>query len=146
VKSVIKGTQIGVHLLLQIAGQETEALAGLNRRSGQDKTLYPPLLQHPDRLHRGQEGLSGARRTNGQGEVMAFHRIDETLLAQRSGPQGTPPDAGGEHLTTEIAMFVPAAAVKGRKRRLNVHRCDRFTALPQGPEQLEQGGRPLNLS
>jgi hypothetical protein len=77
---------------------------------------------------------------------VAFHRLDESLLAQRPGPKGTTPDAGGQHLPTEVAMFLTAAAVEGRESRLHVHRCDRFTALPQGPEQLEQGAGPFNLS
>ena len=51
-EGVVEGTQVGIHLLLQIPGQKAEALAGFHRRSGEDQPLDLALLQHLDGLNR----------------------------------------------------------------------------------------------
>src|SRR6476659_8299715 len=40
VERVVARAQVGVHLLLQIAGQEAELLAGFDRRTGQDDAAH----------------------------------------------------------------------------------------------------------
>ena len=59
VQRVVERAQIRVDLLRQIAGQEAEPLAGLDRRPGEDDALHRAALERIDRTGHRQEGLAG---------------------------------------------------------------------------------------
>ena len=71
VERVVERAQVGVDLGHEVAGQEAEALAGLDRRAGEDDALHLLGLQ---RLHRHgdrQPALAGAGRAEPEGDDVA---------------------------------------------------------------------------
>ena len=145
-QGVVEGAQVGVHLLLQVAGQEAEALAGLHGRAGEDQPLHLALLEHAHGQDRGQEGLAGAGRSQGQGEVMAFHRLHVGLLAQGAGAQQLAALAAGQHLLGQSTVVFAPAAVEGLQGGVEIHLAELLALLPEGPQQLDQGGGALQLA
>ena len=59
---VVERAQIGIDLLLQIAGQKAEALAGFERGPRQDQPLHAPLIKQMRAERRREIGLAGSRR------------------------------------------------------------------------------------
>ena len=58
---VVERAQIGIDLLLEIARQEPETLAGLERGPREDQPLDAPLMQEMRAEGRREIGLAGAR-------------------------------------------------------------------------------------
>ena len=84
------GPQIGVHLALQIAGQEAQPLPCLHRRAGEDDAVD---LLVPEGGHGGghrQVGLAGARRADAQGDGVLLDGVHIPFLAQVLGLMGLP--------------------------------------------------------
>ena len=86
VERVPQGSQVGVDLGHQVAGQEPEPLAGLHRRAREDDAV--DLLGH-QRLHRhrhGEPALAGAGRTDAEGDhVLAAWRPRSASARSTSG-------------------------------------------------------------
>ena len=81
VERVVERAQVGVDLLRQIAGQETESLAGLDRRAGQHDALHQFALDGVDRRGHGEIGLAGAGRAGAEGDVVLL----DVLAGTRPG-------------------------------------------------------------
>ena len=62
VERVVERAEIGIDLLLHVAGQEAEPLARLDRRARQDQPVDAAADQLRHRLGDGEIGLAGARR------------------------------------------------------------------------------------
>ena len=62
VQRVVERAQIGIDLLLHVAGQEAQPLAGLDRRARQDQAVDRARSISSDRLRDGEIGLAGAGR------------------------------------------------------------------------------------
>ncbi len=77
--------QVGVHLLGDVAGQEAELLARLDRRAGEHDPLHLPLHQVGDRHGHGQVGLAGAGRADAEDDVVVADGLDVPLLRQPLG-------------------------------------------------------------
>ena len=70
VERIQERPQIGVDLRLQIAGQEAQALAGLDRRTHQHDLADRLPLERRDGHRHGQIGLAGACRPTTQDDVV----------------------------------------------------------------------------
>ena len=85
VQRVVQRAQVRIDLLRQIARQEAELLAGLDRRAHQDQPLHAVVVQRIDR-HRDREiGLAGAGRADAEIDVVRGDRVQITLLVRRRG-------------------------------------------------------------
>ena len=80
---VVQRAKVRVDLRHQIAGQETEALAGLDRRSRQDDPLDVAGLQRPNRHCNGQPTLACPGRADTERDDIALDRLDIRLLPGR---------------------------------------------------------------
>ena len=77
--------QVRVDLRHQVAGQEAEALAGLDGRAGEDDAVDLAALQRGGGHGDGQERLAGAGRADAEGDRVAADRVDVALLVDRLG-------------------------------------------------------------
>src|SRR5262249_58709991 len=80
IESVVDRPQIGIDLLAHVAGQETEPLAGLDRRSRQDDAVDLLALEQLYRVRDGKPGLSGTRRSGAEDQRMPPQRTDIGVL------------------------------------------------------------------
>jgi hypothetical protein len=74
VQRVVQRAQVGIDLLRQVAGQEAEPLAGLDRRARQHDALHRVALQRIDRAGHREVGLAGAGRADAEGDVVRQDR------------------------------------------------------------------------
>ena len=70
VQRVVQRPQVRIDLLRHVARQETQALAGLDRRARQDDALHCAALQRIDRAGHRQVGLASAGRSDAEGDVV----------------------------------------------------------------------------
>ena len=89
VQRVVQRAQIGHDLLVEIARQKAERLAGLDRRAGEDDARNLAFAQRGQRHGHGQIGLARAGRADAEGHVVAADGIEVFLL-----PDGLGGDAG----------------------------------------------------
>ncbi len=66
VERVVERAEIGIDLLLHVAGQEAEALAGLDGRARQDDAVDRAALEQRRGMGDGQIGLAGAGRADAE--------------------------------------------------------------------------------
>ena len=85
VERVVERPQIGIDLLLHVAGQEAEPLAGLDRRARQDDALDHAALEQHRRMGDGQIGLAGAGRADAEDQLGALQRAHIGVLVERAG-------------------------------------------------------------
>ena len=76
VERVVERTQIRVHLLLQVARQEPELLAGFDRRARQDDAADLLGQQVADRLRHRQVGLARAGGADAEDDVVLLDRLE----------------------------------------------------------------------
>ena len=84
VQRVVQRAQVGIDLLRQVAGQEAEPLAGLDRRARQHDALHRAALERVDRTGHGEKGLAGARRADAEADVVAEDAADVAELVRRA--------------------------------------------------------------
>ena len=85
IQGVIQRSQIVINLLIQVAWQKSEALASLYRRARKHNTLHRAALQGIHGSSHCQIGLSCARRTYTNGDVMAGDIVEVQGLVGTSG-------------------------------------------------------------
>ena len=85
VERVVDGPQIGVDLLLHVAGQEAEPLAGLDRRARQDEPLDRAGSMQLHGMADGQPGLAGAGRAFGEDELVLLEQLADRRAGRRCG-------------------------------------------------------------
>ena len=137
-QSVIERAQIRADLLRQIAGQEAELLAGLDRRPAQDDPFHPPFDQRRHRHRHRQVGLSRTRRPDAEDDVVLADGVDVRLLVEALGRHR--PVAVGDVDGVEEDVF----QVGGRVRQhhlaglLHIFQSQRVLALDQLSQLREQ--------
>ena len=96
VERVVERAEVGIDLGHEVARQEAEPLAGLDRRPGEDDALHLLVLQGLDGHGHRQPALAGARRAEPEGDHVAADGVDVALLAGglRAAPCGPAPSAG----------------------------------------------------
>ncbi len=99
VQGVVQGPEVWIHLLGEIAGQKSQALARLDSRAREYDARHLLALERVHGARNGKIGLAGSRRTNAEGDVV-FLDLPEILHL----PCGTP---------VQVAL-----ARKQRRRRL----------------------------
>ena len=100
VQRVEQRPQVGIDLRHQVAGQEAEALAGLDRRARQDDPVDLLAAQRRSRQRDGEERLAGAGRPDPERDGALADRVDVALLAdrpRRDARRAVPPDHVVEH-------------------------------------------------
>ena len=80
VQRVVQRPQVGIDLLRQVAGQEAEPLAGLDRRPREHDALHRAALERVDRAGDGEVGLAGAGRADAEGDVVVERCCSGTTL------------------------------------------------------------------
>ena len=80
VERIVQRPQVGVDLLRQVAGQEAQPLAGLDRRARQHDALHRAALERVDRAGDGEIGLAGAGRPDAECDVVQRHVVEVALL------------------------------------------------------------------
>jgi hypothetical protein len=70
VERVVERAQVGIDFLRQVAGQEAEPLAGLDRRPGEHDAADLVALEGIDRAGHREVGLAGAGRADAEGDVV----------------------------------------------------------------------------
>ena len=94
---------IGIDLLVQVAGQEAQPLAGLHRRAGDDQPVDLAAQQQARAMGDGEEGLAGAGGPDAEHQVVAGQQLQIARLGgglggrpRRAGPAaGRPPPTAG---------------------------------------------------
>ena len=108
VQGVVQRAQVRVDLGHQVAGQEAEALAGLDRRAGEDDPLDLLGLQRLDGHRHGQPRLAGAGRADAERDDVLGDGVDVALLAGRLGSDlaalGAAQDVLGEDLARPLVV------------------------------------------
>ncbi|MNQ87473.1 hypothetical protein D3C85_1026970 [compost metagenome] len=87
VQRVIQRAQVRVDLLRQVAGQESQAFAGFDGRTGQHQPLHRVALHGVDRAGHGQPGLAGAGGADAEGDVVFEDVVQVVALARRARTQ-----------------------------------------------------------
>ena len=87
VQRIVKRAQVGIDLLRQIAGQEAEPLAGLDRRPGEDDAADLVALEGVDGGGDREIGLAGAGRADAEGDVVFLDVAQILCLVRRAAMQ-----------------------------------------------------------
>ncbi len=96
VERVVERPEIGIDLLADVAGQEAEPLAGLDRGTRQDDAVDLAGLQQRHRRRHRQVCLAGARGAKAENQFVGPHGVDIGRLGRR--PRCDPPAPGLDHL------------------------------------------------
>ena len=84
-QGVVEGLQVGVELVAQVARQETEVLACLYCRAGQDDAADFLVLQSTDSESHSRIGFACAGRTDGENHVVLLHGLYQSPLVGGAG-------------------------------------------------------------
>ena len=98
------GRHVGIDLLVQVAGQEAQPLAGLDGRAGDDQPVDLAAQQQARAVGHGQEGLAGAGRADAEDQLAAAQQRPDSGPGRRSWAR---PGRGGR----------PAGRAAGRRGR-----------------------------
>ena len=99
---IVKRTQIGIDLFPQVAGKETQPLASLKCRAGQNDAFDPPFVKQMRGKGGGEKGLAGARGSDAEHQRVAAHHVEILRLRGRTGADG----AAGRCLDRRCAQSV----------------------------------------
>ena len=85
VEGVVEGAKIGIDLLLERAGQETEAFSGFNGGADEDDAADFFGYEGGDGHGNGEVGLSGAGGAEAEGHIGLFDGLDVLALVGAAG-------------------------------------------------------------
>ncbi len=86
-QGVVERAQVGGQLVLHVARQEAQRLAGLHRRARQHDAADAAGLQRLHRLGDGEVGLAGAGGAQRHHQALGVHRLQQAGLADGLGAQ-----------------------------------------------------------
>ncbi len=142
-EGVEERAQVGVDLGLDVAGQEAEPLAGLDRGAGEDDPLHLALGQRRRRHRHREEGLAGAGRADPEGDRVAADRVDVAFLVDRLrrdlGVAVAPDDVLEDRGRALVGVERPG-------HRLDRPRGDLVSLLDQLDQLVDHGGRGLHVA
>src|SRR6185312_7850406 len=84
VERIVERAEIGIDLLLHIAGEEAEPLAGLDRRAREDQSIDASADQLRHRLRDREIGLTGSRGAEAEDHLVAGERFHIRSLHRRA--------------------------------------------------------------
>ena len=117
VQRVVQRAQVGIDLLRQVAGQEAELLAGLDRRAHQDQPLHARFVQRLDRARHGEEGLAGAGRADAEVDVVRGDRVQVLGLVGAAAADRAALDADRDVLRFDVVAGDGRSASTSVRRR-----------------------------
>ena len=85
VQGIVEGLEVRVQLLLHVAGQESQSLAGLHCRAGEYQFLYLFVLQGSDGQCDGRVRLACACRAEGEDKVVLIVFVHQPALVAGAG-------------------------------------------------------------
>ena len=85
VQGIVQGLEVGVQLLLHVAGQESQSLAGLHCRAGEYQFLHLFVLQGSDGQCDGRVCLACACRAEGEDKVVLIVFVHQPALVAGAG-------------------------------------------------------------
>ena len=138
VERVVERAQVRVDLRQQVAREEAEPLAGLDRRPREDDPADLPLGERRDRERHRQVGLAGARRADPEGDRVRADRIDIALLVdglRRDLRAAVSPDDVLEDVADVLGL------VERAEHRVDRARADLVAALDQFDELVDDRAR-----
>ena len=115
VERVVHRAQVGIDLLREIARQEAEPLARLDRRPHEHDAPHALGLQRLDGAGDGEVRLARARRADAEGEVVAAD-VREILALVRRRARGCRRAARARRLVARVARGARAAARAAARR------------------------------
>ena len=142
VQRVVERAQIGIDLLLHVAGQEAEPLAGLDRRAGQHDAVDLAGLQHRDRLGDREIGLAGAGRADAEHHLVRGQRLHVGGLAGAARPDRAAPGADRRQVRQRQARIV--LGVGQPDRRLDLAAADASPRSSRRHSAVQRGLRRLD--
>ena len=119
VKGIVKGAQVGVDLLGQVARQKAQALAGLHRRSHQQDPPHPVCLKGLHGAGDGEIGLARPGGTNAKVNVVAHHRIEIGLLIRPAGADQGALEPHGQFRALRVRVFEQGLDARGLQLQVN---------------------------
>ena len=137
-----QGAQIGIDLLVEVAGQKAQPLARLNGRPRQDDTLDAAFLQHMGGEGGSEIGLAGAGGADAEDQRVGAHQREIGSLHRRTRPG----DAARRGADGAAACLVGhAAASRLGEADLGIHfrQGNAFARSEPGIERLENRRRPF---
>ena len=85
IQGIIQGTQVGVYLVLQITGKESQPLPCLHRRTGQDDSVDGAFPKRSHRSSHSKVGFACTGRPHADGHSVLFHGPHIFLLTDCFG-------------------------------------------------------------
>ena len=134
VQRVVERAEVRVHLLRQVAGQEAELLAGLDRRAREHDAREAVLHELGDGHRHGQVRLAGTRRPDAEHDVEVADRVDVRLLRDALRRDHALVRRDEDRVEEDVAEARPAVAGQDAERVLHVGRVDRVALLEQAVE------------
>src|SRR5690606_8304123 len=121
VERIVQRAQVGIDLLRQVAGQEAQLLAGLDRRAHQQDTADLFALQGIHGAGDRQVGLAGTGRTNAEVDIVLLDRAHIGLLVRPTGLDGHALGAQYHRLVTIAVLQRFAEVFQARLLQIQVH-------------------------
>ncbi len=87
VERVVERAQVGIDLLREVAGQEAQPLAGLDRGTDEHEPLDGVALERVDGAGDGEIGLAGARGADRERDVVLLDVLQVERLVRRAAVQ-----------------------------------------------------------
>ena len=142
VERVVERAEIGIDLFLHVAGQEAEALAGLDRGTREDDAVDVAALEQRRGMGHREIGLAGTGRADAEDQLGAIHRAHVRVLRRRTGDDRrlARRDLRHPHLALLLKGGERELAVLGldhADHRVDVGNVDRTAFLEQRVERLE---------
>ena len=108
---VVQRAQVGVDLVLQVAGQKAQPLARLNRRAREDDAVDALGAKRRDCLRHGEVSLAGAGRADAERDRVLLNGIQIRALTERLGLDGLALGRDAHHIARKLLNFLlPALA------------------------------------
>ena len=126
VERVVQRPQVRVHLLLQIARQESQLLAGFDRRPREDDAAHALRQQKRHGLRHRQVRLAGAGRSDAEDDVVLLDRVEIAPLVdglRRDAPLARLRLRALEKVLAEIDVGIAARSAARRFSRRRSRRC-----------------------
>ena len=136
VQPVIKRAQIGVHLALQVAGQEAQLFPGFDGGAGQDNAGHPLLAEGGDRRRNGKVGFARARGADAKRNGMMGNRFHIFFLAKGLGFHRLALGGDAQHIACQGVHLAFTPLAYQAEHILDGLRADGVAA----PRHFQQGG------
>ena len=108
---VVQRTQVGVDLVLQVAGQKAQPLARLDRRAREDDAVDALGTKRRDRLRHGEVCLTGAGGADAERDRVLLDGVQICALAERLCLDGLALGRDAHHVARKLLdLLLPALA------------------------------------